>query len=566
VSIGSVAELRRTGHLVGKVGELPVVVFWDEGRARAVEDRCPHMGFPLHRGTVHDGLLICHWHHARFDLSSGSTLDLWADDAVAFDVAIEGDDVHVSQRQTGGDVEKLERRLVEGLEEGLTLVVAKAVHTLLAGEVPPARIVEIGLRFSSANRVEGWGPGMTVAQIVLNLLSHLPSTEHGRALTQGLAFLGRDTQGHRPRFPVAPLEGEAEATQLARWYRRFVENRLGQSAERVAATGSRIDPTATERFMFAACTDHVFIDEGHVIDYLNKACEAAAAIGDDAWALLLPTVVRAMASATRHEEVSEWREPVDLIPIIDETSSRLTDRRGDGMPDDELGAVGWALLADDPHDVANALADAATRGASLEQLARAVALAAALRLVRFHIQNDVGDWDTVHHTFTTANAVHQAIRRHPTPELARGIVHGALRVYLDRFLNVPAARLPADEPRRLEEMEQCWESRGGVDEAGQIVAGYLAAGGSGEAVLAELCRALFREDAGFHWFQSIDAAAAQYRAWPAGSKEAGHILVGAARWLAAHTPTVRSTDQVVTITRRLLRGEPVYQDQVDSPT
>ena len=227
---------------------------------------------------------------------------------------------------------------------------------------------------------------------------------------------------------MAPLEGEAEPAQLARWYRRFIDNRLGQSAERVAATGSRIDPTATEQFMFAACTDHVFIDEGHVIDYLNKACEAAAAIGDDGWALLLPTVVRATASATRHEEVSEWREPVDLIPIIDETASRITETRGPGMPDDELGAVGWALLADDPHDVASALVDAATRGASMEQLARAVAFAAALRLVRFHIQNDVGDWDTVHHTFTTANAVHQAIGRHPTPELARGIVHGALRV------------------------------------------------------------------------------------------------------------------------------------------
>ena len=103
---------------------------------------------------------------------------------------------------------------------------------------------------------------------------------------------------------MAPLEGEAEPAQLARWYRRFVDNRLGQSAERVAATGSRIDPTATEQFMFAACTDHVFIDEGHVIDYLNKACEASAAIGNDTWALLLPTVVRATASATRHEEAA----------------------------------------------------------------------------------------------------------------------------------------------------------------------------------------------------------------------------------------------------------------------
>jgi hypothetical protein len=402
---------------------------------------------------------------------------------------------------------------------------------------------------------------MTVAQTVLNLLPYVPSNEHGRALTQGLAFLGRDTQGHRPRFAVAPLDGEADPEQLARWYRRFIENRLAQSAERVAATGCRIDPPAAERFMFAASTDHVFLDDGHVIDYLNKACEAATDVGDDAWTVLLPTVVPATASATRHEEVSEWREPIDLIPIIDETSARLADTGGYGMRDDELGRIGWALLADDPHDVADALVEAAERGASMEQLARAVALAAALRLVRFHIQNDVGDWETVHHTFTTANAVHQAIRRQPTPELSRGIVHGAFRVYLDRFLNVPAARLPADEPRRLEELEQCWERRGGVDDAGQIVTGHLAAGGSGDAVLAELCRALFREDAGFHWFQSIDAAAAQYRAWPAGSTEAGLVLVGAARWLAAHTPTVRSTDQVVTIARRLLRGEPVYEDQ-----
>ena len=39
-------------------------------------------------------------------------------------------------------------------------------------------------------------------------------------------------------------------------------------------------------------------------------------------------------------------------------------------------------------------------------------------------QNDFGDWDTVHHAFTAANALHHAIVREPTPELARGLVHG----------------------------------------------------------------------------------------------------------------------------------------------
>ncbi|MGH9252041.1 MAG: Rieske (2Fe-2S) protein, partial [Acidimicrobiales bacterium] len=321
------------------------------------------------------------------------------------------------------------------------------------------------------------------------------------------------------------------------------------------------DPTATERFLFAACTDHVYLDEGHVIDYLNKACEAAADLGGDAAALLFPMVVAPMATATRHEEVSAWREPIDLIPLIEDTSARLsTAGETAGMAEDELGVVSWTLLADDPHTVVDALVGAAARGATAEQLARAVAFAAALRLVRFHTQNDVSDWDAVHHTFTTANAVHQAIVRQATPELVRGVVHSAARVYLDRFLNVPPARLPGAEPRNLSELEACWDGRGGVDEAGRIVAGHLAAGGTGDKVLAELCRALYREDAGFHWFQSIDAAAAQHRAWPAGSAEAGLILVGVARWLAAHTPTVRQTDQVVSITRRLLRGDALYED------
>jgi hypothetical protein len=29
------------------------------------------LGFPLHRGSVKDNVLTCHWHHARFDVASG---------------------------------------------------------------------------------------------------------------------------------------------------------------------------------------------------------------------------------------------------------------------------------------------------------------------------------------------------------------------------------------------------------------------------------------------------------------------------------------------------------------
>ena len=57
VRAGSLAELQSEGRLLTKVGSLSVVVFWHEERPYAIEDRCPHLGFPLHQGTVEAGLV-----------------------------------------------------------------------------------------------------------------------------------------------------------------------------------------------------------------------------------------------------------------------------------------------------------------------------------------------------------------------------------------------------------------------------------------------------------------------------------------------------------------------------
>ena len=108
----------QAGRLLTKVGNLPVVVFWSEDRAWAIEDRCPHMGFPLHQGTVESGLVTCHWHHARFDLVTGCTLDPFADDARGFQVTIDGDDVLVEPRRGDDPVAHLFQRLDDGLEHG----------------------------------------------------------------------------------------------------------------------------------------------------------------------------------------------------------------------------------------------------------------------------------------------------------------------------------------------------------------------------------------------------------------------------------------------------------------
>src|SRR3954447_2907013 len=155
VRAGSLEELRTAGRLLTKVGSLPVVVFWNEDRAWAIEDRCPHMGFPFHQGTVESGLVTCHWHHARFDLVTGCTLDPFADDAHGFEVTVDGDDVFVEPRAADDPVGYLLRRLDDGLESALSLVLAKSVIGLLDAGTDPAEIVQRGVEFGTRYRDSG---------------------------------------------------------------------------------------------------------------------------------------------------------------------------------------------------------------------------------------------------------------------------------------------------------------------------------------------------------------------------------------------------------------------------
>ena len=80
------------------------------------------MGFPLHRGTVADGILTCHWHHARFDLCSGGTFDQWADELRRFPVEVEDGEIYVDVTPRRDPVEHQRKRLQVGLERDIPLV------------------------------------------------------------------------------------------------------------------------------------------------------------------------------------------------------------------------------------------------------------------------------------------------------------------------------------------------------------------------------------------------------------------------------------------------------------
>lgn len=48
-----------------------LAVFLVDGRVHAIDDRCTHLDAPLADGVVRRGCVVCPWHGALFDLTTG---------------------------------------------------------------------------------------------------------------------------------------------------------------------------------------------------------------------------------------------------------------------------------------------------------------------------------------------------------------------------------------------------------------------------------------------------------------------------------------------------------------
>jgi nitrite reductase/ring-hydroxylating ferredoxin subunit len=581
VRAGSLEELKAKGRLVVHGSHRPILVLHDRGRVFALDNRCPHMGFPLDRGSVEDGTLTCHWHHARFDLASGCTFDLWADDVPTCPIEVRDGEVWVRPIFGHDDpAAHWRQRLDDGLAHVLGLVIAKAIHGQLAAGVPPADVVKQVALFGIENR-DGWGVGLTILVALGNLLPVLPEEETYLALFHGARRVAADCDGQAPRRRRVALASRPDLATLKRWLRRWTTVRHREAAERtlLTAVATGVSPAALADLLLAADTDRAFADGGHSLDFINKAFECLDLIGWEHADAVLPAVVGQMVAARGAEESTAWRQPADLIALCAKVAAELPGLFA-AAPDvhgwSDHAALAQALLGDDPKAIMAALKAAILAGAAATDLGRSLAYAAALRLARFGSANEHADWETAHHVFTYANAVHRMLKQIGTAdrkghsEAMRGVLHGAMALYLARYLNVPPARIPGDGSEPLDDLPadaeeirvallEAFDRQRQVDLAARLVARHLMLGHSVQALIATLARALLREDAGFHSYQVLDAGVRQFGEW--GNTDQGrHILIAVTRYLAAHSPTERAELQTADIAQRLMRGSELHQD------
>src|SRR3954447_6152395 len=335
VRAGSLAELKAKGRLVVRGRHPPTLVIYDGGRLFALDNRSPHMGFPLDRGSVSDGILTCHWHHARFDVASGCTFELWADDVPTCPVEVREGEVWIKPSFGHADPsDHWRRRLDEGLAHNLGLVIAKGVRGQLLAGVPSREILRRAALFAVRNR-DSWGIGATILTALGNLLPVLPEGENYLALFQGARRGAADCDGEAPRRARAPLASRPDLATLQRWLRHWTAVRHREAAERTLLTAivADVSPAVLADVLLAAATERAFADTGHALDFINKAFECLDLVGWQHAAALLPTVVGQMVAGRGAEESTAWRQPIDLIVLCEEAVGQLPElfAAGGGM-------------------------------------------------------------------------------------------------------------------------------------------------------------------------------------------------------------------------------------------
>ena len=198
--------------------------------------------------------------------------------------------------------------------------------------------------------------------------------------------------------------------------------------------------------MGAAATDHVFLDGGHTVDFTNKAFEVLDHLGwEQADRVCRPWPTRRRTRPVP-KRVGAWRHPHDLAGLLARAEAvRWAAGRG-RAPDLRRGRrhrrPGLGVLGDDPAEIVLAIdrafdGGATARSGSGRRLRR--------RASRHAVPHPERPWrlgcrpPRLHARPTPCISCCCARCAHP---LRRGIYHGALKVFLDRFLNVPAAPLP----------------------------------------------------------------------------------------------------------------------------
>jgi nitrite reductase/ring-hydroxylating ferredoxin subunit len=419
----------------------------------AVDNRCPHEGYPLIQGSRDGCTLTCCWHNYKFDLRTGACLK--GDEAVrAWPVRVVGDDVELDLTPPDPAIAAAGywASMAEGLhEQRVGQAVRDAVRLLSVG-TPPAWLAAFIAAWDGARAEYGASHVLAVAHDVLQWLPRYPGPRFAIPLAQVIELCVRGTV-RRPERPVAdPIDPGDDPVAAGEALAAAVEAEDAVTAEGLLlgalARGWR--RAELEPWFFDLCAAH-FLSFGHRLIYQTKVFDLLDAADWRHASPILRGHLLGILSGTREDVLPAWAGFRRRLAALDLPALHAT-------PSDPGwhggAAVTEALLTGGVAESFTVVVDAIAAGAPLSGLVDAISLAAAERMLRFDVAIDADptcqdSWLSVTHIQTFASALRHTLPRYPRPAVLRLVLFAARFVHHHRVLDGQRQPWRTDAPADL---------------------------------------------------------------------------------------------------------------------
>ncbi len=534
-------------------GQRRIAVFRVGDEVLAIDDRCPHEGYPLSKGFVNGCVLTCRWHSFRFDLRSGKCLV--GDEPVrSYPVRMMGTMIQLDLAEP--DAKSMRARysasLYGALERRRAGQMARDVVRLIDAGATPFDVAMIAVRFDAERSPYGTSHVPALAFDVLARLDGIRA-RHGAegevaALVQVLDLAAEASLSYPPRVRPAPSDAVTFAA-----LRGAVEAEDAEVAEALVRTAIATGAPIAE-WIQVLVSDHL-LDIGHGFIFPPKVLALVERSPEDA-DLVLGALVRRIAHGTREELVPEWSwvtRTLNAVKTPDEEGLRGS-----------LGPYIRALLDGTRQELFDTL-EVVLASRTFDAIVDALVIAASVRVLRYDLQIEVDPtvqegWLDVTHALTMASALRHygaldAATRRRILYFASAFVHE--RVGLDAPVDLRVlsrdeehtlfavsasepAFVPLPEADALEQAQAALERRD-ADKLVQLAEGLYIADRAGLVALLEdwcLMRPAVRTIFGAHQWKTLICGDLGARHL-AGSADpfvarAAHLpLIAAARFIGA---------------------------------
>ena len=319
------------GPTVFKRNRRQIALFLVEDDVYAVDNRCPHEGYPLVEGTVDEQCqLTCNWHNWKFRLVDGRCV-LGGDHLRRYDVKVEEGQVLVDLSEPSREV------IRDDVMDGLQTAFRKRDYGRLCREISrlhfhgldPVDALREAIRWSH-DRFE-YGSTHAYAAAADWVAMADSNLDHWECrlvcLVEAVDHMAFDALRH-PEYAYA-RPGETFSREA---FAEAIEEEQLERAEGLVGRGLEdgLHFPEMERALTEAALSH-YNDFGHSLIYVQKTGELIASLGEETDAWLVPALARHLVYTSREDlipEFSGYASALAAVTAVSELSSDPLDTNG----------------------------------------------------------------------------------------------------------------------------------------------------------------------------------------------------------------------------------------------